>query len=128
MPDNRLLVSVVDDDESVRESLPDLLNEFGYSAQTFSSASEFLASKALDKTWCLLLDIAMPGMSGIELQAELKRQDKRIPIIFISATQDNAVRTRVIEMGAVACLKKPFSDTALLEALRSVTKRSESRS
>jgi FixJ family two-component response regulator len=116
----RLLVSVVDDDESVRESLPDLLNEFGYSVRTFSSPLEFLASDALDQTGCLLLDIAMPGMTGIELQAELKRQDKRITIIFISATQDDALRARVIELGAAACLTKPFSDTALLEALRSV--------
>ena len=120
MPDERLLVSVVDDDESVRESLPDLLNEFGYSVRTFPSALEFLASDALGETKCLLLDIAMPVMTGIELQAELKRQDKRIPIIFISATRDDALRARVIELGAAACLTKPFSDTALLEALRSV--------
>jgi FixJ family two-component response regulator len=120
MPGKRSLVSVVDDDESIRESLPDLLHEFGYSVRTFSSPLEFLASDALDRTRCLLLDIAMPGMSGVELQAELKRQDKRIPIIFITATQDDAVRTRVVELGAAACLSKPFSDTALLEALRSV--------
>jgi FixJ family two-component response regulator len=120
MPDERPLVCVVDDDESVRESLPDLLNEFGYSVRTFSSALEFLASDALDQTRCLLLDITMPVMTGIELQTELKRQDKRIPIIFISATRDDALRARVIELGAAACLTKPFSDTALLEALRSV--------
>jgi FixJ family two-component response regulator len=117
----RLLVAVVDDDESVRESLPDLLNEFGFTVRTFSSALEFLASGALDQTECLLLDIAMPGMTGIELQAELKRQDKRIPIIFISATRDEALRTRVVELGAIACLTKPFSETALLEALRKVS-------
>jgi Response regulator receiver domain len=81
MPDRRLLVSVVDDDESVRESLPDLLNEFGYSVRTFSSGLEFLASDALDQTKCLILDIVMPGMTGIELQAELKRRDKRLPIM-----------------------------------------------
>ena len=113
-------MSVVDDDESVRESLPDLLHELGYSVRTFSSALEFLAADALDQTWCLLLDISMPGVSGIELQAELKRRDKRIPIIFISATQDDALRARVVELGAVACLTKPFSDTALLQALGSV--------
>ncbi len=119
-PDERSLVSVVDDDESVRESLPDLLNEFGYSVRTFSSPLEFLASDALEQTRCLLLDFSMPVMTGIELQAELKRRDKRIPIIFITATRDEAVRARVIELGAAACLTKPFSDTALLEALRSV--------
>jgi FixJ family two-component response regulator len=121
MPDKRLLVCVVDDDESVRESLPDLLNEFGYSVRVFSSALEFLASDALDQTRCLLLDIAMPVMTGIELQTELKRRGKGIPIIFISATQDEAVRARVIELGAAACLTKPFSDNALLEALRKVS-------
>src|SRR5271163_2932375 len=120
MIDERPLVCVVDDDESIRESLPDLLNEFGYSARTFSSALEFLASDALDQSRCLLLDIAMPVMTGIELQAELKRQDKRVPIIFISGTQDEAIRARVVELGAIACLSKPFSDAALLEALRSV--------
>jgi FixJ family two-component response regulator len=120
MPGERPLISVVDDDESVRESLPDLLNEFGYSARTFFSAMEFLTSGAMDQTTCLILDIAMPGMTGIELQAELKRQNKPIPIIFITATRDEAVRARVVELGAVACLSKPFSDTALLEALRSV--------
>jgi FixJ family two-component response regulator len=120
MPEKRSLVSVVDDDESVRESLPDLLNQFGYSVRTFASAPEFLASDALEQTKCLILDIAMPGMNGIELQAELKRRNKRIPIIFITATQDDAVRARVVELGASACLAKPFSDTALLEALRPV--------
>jgi FixJ family two-component response regulator len=120
MPDNHSLVSVVDDDESVRESLPDLLDQFGYSVRTFASALDFLASDALEQTKCLILDIAMPGMNGIELQAELKRRKKRIPIIFITATQDDAVRARVIQLGAAACLAKPFSDTALLEALRPV--------
>lgn len=121
MPEKRLLVCVVDDDESIRESLPDLLNEFGYSVRTFPSASEFLASDVLDQTNCLLLDVSMPGMTGIELQAELKRRGKRIPIIFISATQDETLRARVIELGAEAFLTKPFSDTALLEALRKVS-------
>ena len=120
MPYYRMLVSVVDDDESVRESLPDLLNEFGYSVRTFSSALEFLSSDAPGQTSCLLLDVAMPGMSGIELQAELKRQGKRIPIIFITGTEDDSVRARAVESGASAFLNKPFSDTALLEALRSV--------
>ena len=113
----RSLVSVVDDDESVRESLPDLLREFGYAARTFSSAEEFLGSDCVDQTRCLMLDIGMPGMTGPDLQRELKLRGQQIPIIFITAHRDEAIRTRVLEEGAVECLFKPFSDTAVLEAL-----------
>jgi FixJ family two-component response regulator len=113
----RLLISVVDDDESVRESLPDLLKEFGYAAQAFSSAEEFLASDYVDQTKCLILDIAMPGMTGPGLERELKVRRKEIPIVFITAQKDETVRPRVLEQGAVECLFKPFSDTALLKAL-----------
>ena len=113
----RSLVSVVDDDESVRESLPDLLREFGYAARTFSSAEEFLASDCVDQTRCLMLDIGMPGMTGPDLQRELKLRRQQIPIVFITAHRDEAIRTRVLEEGAVECLFKPFSDTAVLEAL-----------
>jgi FixJ family two-component response regulator len=113
----RSLVSVVDDDESVRESLPDLLREFGYAARTFSSAEEFLGSDCVDQTRCLMLDIAMPGMTGPDLQRELKLRGQQIPIVFITAHRDEAIRTRVLEEGAVDCLFKPFSDTAVLEAL-----------
>jgi FixJ family two-component response regulator len=113
----RPLVSVIDDDESVRESLPDLLGEFGFAARAFSSPEEFLASDCLDQTRCLILDIAMPGMSGPDLQRELKLRKQEIPIIFITASTDKAVRPQLLEHGAVECLFKPFSDTALLEAL-----------
>jgi len=113
----RSLVSVVDDDESVRESLPDLLREFGYAVRAFSSAEEFLACDCVDQTRCLILDIAMPGMSGPHLQRELKLRRQEIPIVFITAHRDETVRLRVLEQGAVVCLFKPFSDTALLEAL-----------
>ena len=113
------LVSVVDDDESVRESLPDLLKEFGFAVQAFSSAEEFLASSYVDKTKCLILDIAMPGMTGPDLQRELKLRRKEIPIVFITARKDETIRPRLIELGAVDCLFKPFSDTALLAALNS---------
>ena len=116
----RLLVSVIDDDESVRESLPDLLGEFGFAARAFSSAGEFLASDCVDQTRCLILDIAMPGMSGPDLQRKLKLREQEIPIIFITASTDKAVRPQLIERGAVECLFKPFSDTAMLEALNSV--------
>jgi FixJ family two-component response regulator len=114
---NDLLVSVVDDDASVRESLPDLLRELGFAAQAFSSAEAFLASDYVDRTQCLVLDIAMPGMSGPELQRELTRRRQAIPIVFITAQLDEAVRAGPPEGDAVACLLKPFSETALLEAL-----------
>jgi FixJ family two-component response regulator len=111
------VVAVVDDDESVRESLPDLLGEFGFSAQAFTSAAEFLASDSPTVAQCLILDIAMPGMSGPDLQRELARRGRHIPVIFITAHDDEAVRQHVLEQGAVACLLKPFTDTALLQAL-----------
>lgn len=117
MKETRLLVSVVDDDESVRESLPDLLKELGYAARTFPSAIDFLASDSAPKTQCLILDIAMPGMSGPELQLELKRRQIQAPIIFITAHQDEAVQRNTIAQGAVECLLKPFTDSALLHAL-----------
>jgi FixJ family two-component response regulator len=113
----RSLVSVVDDDESVRESLPDLLRQFGFAARAFSSAEAFLASEAVSETRCLILDIAMPGMSGPELQQELMRRRQEIPIVFITANGDKTVRPRLLAQGAVECLFKPFSDTALRDAL-----------
>ena len=113
------LVSIVDDDESVRESLPDLLKELGYGCRTFSSAEEFLASDAISGTQCLILDIAMPGMGGPELQQELNRRKMKIPIIFITGNRDEKLLSRLIEQGAIACLIKPFSDAAILDALNS---------
>ena len=111
------LVSVVDDDESVRESLPDLLRLSGYAAAAFPSAEAFLASGVVSTTNCLLLDIAMPGMSGPELQVELQRRQQDIPIVFITGHGDSITRTRLLAGGAVECLSKPFSEAALLDAL-----------
>jgi FixJ family two-component response regulator len=108
---------VIDDDESVRESLPDLLKEFGFEAQAFSSAEDFLASQSIAETRCLVLDVAMPGMTGPDLQRELTRRDQSIPIVFITAQRDEAVRPRLIAQGAVDCLFKPFEPTDLLQAL-----------
>jgi FixJ family two-component response regulator len=113
----RSLVSVVDDDESVRESLPDLLRQFGFAARAFSSAEAFLDSHFVGRTRCLVLDVAMPGMSGLDLQQELMRRHQEIPIVFVTATGDPTVRPRVLALGAVECLSKPFSETALLDAL-----------
>jgi FixJ family two-component response regulator len=101
----------------VRESLPDLLREFGFATQAFSSAEAFFASDYVDQTRCLVLDIAMPGMSGPELQRELARRRQAIPIVFITAQADEVVRASPSASGAAACLLKPFSDTALLNAL-----------
>jgi FixJ family two-component response regulator len=111
------LLSIVDDDESVRESLPDLLRELGFVAEAHESAEGFLASDYVGRTRCLILDVAMPGMSGPELQVELARRGQTIPIVFITAQQDEGVRPRVLAAGAVACLFKPFSDSALLDAV-----------
>ena len=113
----RSLISVVDDDESVRESLPDLLGEFGFAARAFSSAEAFLSSDCVDKTRCLILDIVMPGMTGLDLQQELTRRGREIPVIFITGQKDEALRARAFKQGAVKFLNKPFSDIALLDAL-----------
>ena len=114
---NRSLVSVVDDDESVRESLPDLLREFGFAVEAFASAEEFLGSACVGQTKCLILDIAMPGMSGPDLQRELRTRKQAIPIVFITAQENATIRPRLLKEGAVECLVKPFSETALLTAL-----------
>lgn len=112
-----LLVSVVDDDESVRESLPDLIKEFGFAVQAFASAQEYLSSIYLDCTHCLILDVAMPGMSGPELLRELLRRGYRIPVIFITAHGDCSEQAQLRNCGAVECLTKPFSEAQLLKAL-----------
>jgi FixJ family two-component response regulator len=113
----QVIVAVVDDDESVRESLPDLLRELGYAAKAFSSAEAFLTSGDIAATQCLLLDVAMPGMSGPQLQKELQARGHETPIIFITARVDAAVRRQLIEQGAVDCLFKPFSEQQLRAAL-----------
>ncbi len=113
----RSLIAVVDDDESVRESLPDLLRAFGFAVEAFSSAKEFLASGCLARIDCLILDIAMPEMSGPDLQRELHLRGQEVPIVFITAHASGNVRPRVLAQGAVDCLYKPFSQAALLEAL-----------
>ena len=117
MMGKRSLIAVVDDDESVRESLPDLLRECGFVARAFSSAEAFLASEVISEANCLILDVAMPGMSGPELQQELSRRQQEIPIVFITANGDQTVRPRLLANGAVECLFKPFSEAALLDAL-----------
>jgi FixJ family two-component response regulator len=119
----RQLLSVVDDDEMLRESLPDLLRECGFAARAFSSGPEFLSSDYVDETRCLILDVAMPGMSGLDLQKELKHRGQAIPIIFITAQRDDDVRKQALRQGAVKFLYKPFSDGDLLDAVNAALDR-----
>ena len=122
-PGQTSVVAVVDDDVSVRESLPELLKEWGLCAHGFSSANEFLASKLMGETDCLILDVAMPGMSGPELQQELLRRRQEIPIVFITAQRNDRVRPRLLAGGAVECLFKPFNEGALRDAINTALAR-----
>ena len=117
------LLCVVDDDEMLRESLPELLREFGFAARAFSSGQEFLSSDYMNETRCLILDVAMPGMSGLDLQKELKRRGQAIPIIFITAQRDEDIRRQAFTQGAVKFLYKPFSDSDLLDAINAALDR-----
>ena len=117
MTAKRSLVSVVDDDAFVREALPDLLKELGYSSQAFPSAKAFLSSSVVADTRCLILDVAMPDMTGPELHRELIRRRQDIPVIFVTANRDEALRPRLLAEGAVDCLFKPVSEQALIDAL-----------
>jgi FixJ family two-component response regulator len=111
------LISIVDDDDSVRESLSSLVRSAGFGAMVFASAEEFLNSAHLRDTACLILDLRMPGMSGLELQSRLSAAEYRIPIIFITAQRDEGDRTQALKAGAVDFLHKPFSENALLKAV-----------
>jgi FixJ family two-component response regulator len=110
---------VVDDSESVRESLPGLLEQVGFVVQAFESAEAFLGSEGIDQAKVLILDVGLPGMSGPELQQELKRRGKTFPIVFITAQGDKSLAPRLVAAGAAACLFKPFSDESLLGAVES---------
>jgi FixJ family two-component response regulator len=111
------LISIVDDDESVRDALWGFLRSVGFSVNVFASAEEFLNSDQLGKADCLILDVRMPGMSGIELQRQLVSDDCKIPVIFITAYEDEGMRTQALFAGAGAFLIKPFSEEALLDAI-----------
>lgn len=119
----RPLVVVVDDDISVRESLPGLLQQVGFAVQSFASAEAFLTAGIADATNCLIVDIRLPGMSGPDLQQELARRAKSAPIVFITAQGDDSLQPRLLAAGAVACLSKPFSDTALIEVVEAALRR-----
>lgn len=113
----RNLVSIVDDDEYVREALPDLLRSFGLEAEPFSSAAEFLSSASLDRTGCLVLDVNMPAMTGPDLQRELAQRRYDIPTVFITANADEDLGPKLMRRGAIAFLKKPFSEAVLIGAV-----------
>ena len=116
--ESRRVVVIVDDDELIRDSLSGLMKEAGYPALTFASAEDFLNSGELENTGCLIADIRMPGMSGLELQSRLSRDNLRIPIIFITAQGDEKMRMQALRAGAVEFLAKPFDDDALLDSVR----------
>jgi FixJ family two-component response regulator len=124
MNDTRPLVSVVDDNVSIRESLPDLLKFFGFSVATFASAKEFLDPNTIGETQCLILDVVMPGMTGSELHRESSIRGTAIPITFITVIRDDAARNRLIKSGSVDCLYKPFSDESVHDAVKTALRHS----
>ena len=111
------LISIVDDDESVREALKSLIDSVGFRAEVFASGEEFLNSSHVSQTDCLIADVRMSGMSGLELQDRLKAANSPVPIVFISAHDDGEARARGLRGGAIAFLKKPFSEESLLGAI-----------
>jgi FixJ family two-component response regulator len=111
------LIAIVDDDESVRDALTSLLHSAGWQAEAFASAEAFLQSGQVHTTACLLLDIRLPGLSGLELQRQLRSSQAWLPLIFLTAHGTEAMRAQTLQAGAVAFFTKPFSDTALLEAI-----------
>ena len=119
---NPLVVAIVDDDQSIQRALKDLMESAGLLALCFGSAEEFLESNQCNEIACLAADIRMPGMSGLDLQAKLKAQGCRIPIIFITAHGDDQMKMQAMEAGAVDFLSKPFDDEVLLERLRAALK------
>ena len=116
--ESRRLIVIVDDDELIRDALNGLMKEAGFRALTFASAEEFLNSGQQERTACLIADIRMPGMSGLELQSRLNRDNLRIPIIFITAQGDEKIRMQALRAGAVEFLAKPFDDDVLLDSVR----------
>ena len=113
------LISVIDDDESVRRTTKLLIESFGFRAAALESAENFLGSGHLNDTSCLIVDVRMPGMNGLQLQSQLAAADCQIPIIFITAYDDKESRRRAMQAGAVAFLGKPFTDEQLLQWIRS---------
>ena len=123
MPENNPVVYVVDDDPSIRDALDSLIRSVGFRAQTFASAQDFLKSTRPDAPGCLVLDVRLPGLSGLDLQRELARVDIRIPIIFITGHGDIPMSVSAMKAGAVEFLTKPFRDQDLLDAIQAAVER-----
>jgi len=119
------VITIVDDDESVREALKSLIRSVGFKAEVFASGEEFLNSDRLRDTACLILDVQMPGISGLELQNRLAALQNRVPVVFITAHGNEEDRKRALQAGAVDFLRKPFSEEALLDAVHSALEKSE---
>ena len=117
------VISIIDDDESVRVATQSLLRSLGFTACTFASAAEFLQSPRMDDASCVIADVQMPGMSGVELQSLLIAQGRRTPMIFITAFHEESVRARAMKAGAIGFLNKPFSGQTLVECLDTALKR-----
>lgn len=120
------VISIVDDDESVREATKGLVRSLGYATVTFSSAEEYLRSDRVRDTSCLITDVQMPGMTGVELQDRLIASGKRTPVIFVTAFPEDNIRARVLEAGAFGYLSKPFNDECLIECLDEALKGNDS--
>ena len=111
------VISIIDDDESVRAATNRLVRSLGFIALTFASADEFLRSPRLHDTSCVIADVQMPGMSGIELQSVLIATGKNMPIIFITAFPDEGIRARALKAGAIGFLRKPFEGSTLIQCI-----------
>jgi FixJ family two-component response regulator len=122
MTDNQSIVMIVDDDDSIRKAVRRLMKSFGFAVETFASAEEFLGSDRLEKTSCLILDVQMPGMDGLELQERLVASSHTIPIVFITAFNDGRARAQALQAGAVGYLIKPFADQELLNCIHAALK------
>lgn len=120
------VISIVDDDESVREATKGLVRSLGYATATFASAEEYLRSDRVRDTSCLITDVQMPGMTGVELQDRLIASGKRTPVIFVTAFPEDNIRARVLEAGAFGYLSKPFNDECLIECLDEALKGNDS--
>jgi FixJ family two-component response regulator len=117
------VISVIDDDASVRAATNNLLSSHGYLIQTFVSADDFLKSNHLDDSSCVIADVQMPGMSGLDLLTHLRAQGYTVPFIFITAFPDDSVRTRALKAGAICFLGKPFTGPALIDCIKTALKR-----